>query len=78
MVITATASDGTGNMQEQRMPPGYYSFTVPGDTYTVTYGTVPAGYGVVVRAARPVATNETGNGGAYQGNRRPEPRITQR
>ncbi|MEZ4675059.1 MAG: SdrD B-like domain-containing protein [Caldilineaceae bacterium] len=65
MVITATASDGTEYV-ETTDAAGYYSFTVPGDTYTVTYGTVPAGYGVVVPSSTPGGNRETGNGGAYQ------------
>ena len=35
---------------------GYYSFTVLPGAYTVTYGSVPAGYGSPHPAARPVAT----------------------
>ncbi|MEZ4615165.1 MAG: SdrD B-like domain-containing protein [Caldilineaceae bacterium] len=63
MVITAT--NGTEIYTTTTNAAGYYSFTVPGDTYTVTYGSVPAGYGVVVPSTVISGTSESGNAGSY-------------
>ncbi len=65
MIITATSASGqiyttTTNAQ------GYYSFTVPAGTYTVTYGSVPAVYGPVLPSNTPGGSSESGNAGSYQ------------
>ena len=70
MVITATGGSivytTTTNAQ------GYYSFTVPGGTYTVTYGSVPSSYGNVVRSSTPGGSSESGNAGSYQQSGNPD------
>jgi len=44
---------------------GYYSFTVPAGVYTVTYGSVPVGYGLMVPSSIPGGNRENGNAGSY-------------
>ncbi|MEZ4732232.1 MAG: SdrD B-like domain-containing protein [Caldilineaceae bacterium] len=66
MVITAT--DGVNEYTAVTDAAGYYSFTVPGGAYLVTYGEVPAAYGTVTPSAAPGGDSESGNGGAYQDN----------
>ena len=51
---------------------GYYSFTVPAGTYTVTYGSVPSGYGNVVPSGTPGGNSESGNEGSYQQGGNPD------
>ncbi|MEZ4675065.1 MAG: SdrD B-like domain-containing protein [Caldilineaceae bacterium] len=63
MVITAT--NGTETYTTTTSVAGYYSFTVPADTYTVTYGTVPPSYGAVVSSSVVSGTTESGNAGSY-------------
>ena len=64
LVITAT--NGTNTYTETTDAMGYYSFTVPADTYTVTYGTVPASYGAVVPSTVVSGTTESGDAGTYK------------
>ncbi len=76
MVITATASSGEVYTTTTNVN-GYYSFTVAADTYTVTYGAVPAGYGVVVPSATPGGSSESGNAGSYAEGGNPDQSHTQ-
>ncbi len=65
MLITATDSAGAV-FTTTTNGSGYYSFTVSGGTYTVTYGAVPSIYGVVLPSATPGGATESGNAGVYQ------------
>lgn len=65
MVISATngITVYTTTIDDQ----GYFSFTVPSGIYTVTYGTVPAGYGAVEPSTVVGAASLSGTkAGAYQ------------
>lgn len=65
MVITAT--NGVVTFTTTTDASGYYSFTLPAGTYTVTYGAVPPVYGTVLPSATPTGNSASGNAGAYQG-----------
>ncbi|MBX3010759.1 MAG: hypothetical protein KF832_04595 [Caldilineaceae bacterium] len=65
MGLIATASNGTDFYLALTNVDGYYSFIVPAGTYTVTYGTVPATYGLVVPSDTPGGNYESGNAGFY-------------
>ncbi|MEM7132615.1 MAG: SdrD B-like domain-containing protein [Chloroflexota bacterium] len=64
--IVIMATNGTDVYSTTTDVNGYYSFTVPADTYTVTYGMVPPAYGDVVPSSTPGGNSETGNAGTYQ------------
>ncbi len=64
MVITAT--NGISTFVTATNAQGYYSFSVPPGTYTVTYGSMPAAYGVTQPSATPGGASESGNSGSYQ------------
>lgn len=70
MVITA--ADGTNVYTVTTNSDGYYSFIVPGGTYTVTYGSVPALYGIVVPSTVVSGTSVSGNAGAYREGGNPD------
>ncbi|MEM7127895.1 MAG: SdrD B-like domain-containing protein [Chloroflexota bacterium] len=74
MVITATRAtqDGPEIFTTTTNAMGYYSFTVPADTYTVTYGSTPANYGTLVPSATPGGNSESGNAGSYQEANNPD------
>ncbi|MFN8489124.1 MAG: SdrD B-like domain-containing protein [Caldilineaceae bacterium] len=64
LTIVATSLLGTYTTTTNSL--GYYSFTVLAGTYAVTYGSVPASYGVATPSATPGGSSETGNAGSYQ------------
>jgi uncharacterized repeat protein (TIGR01451 family) len=70
MVITATS--GATVYTTTTDADGYYSFTVPGGSYTVSYGPVPASYGAVIPSATPGGNNTSGNAGVYQESGNPD------
>jgi len=70
MVITATS--GANVYTTTTNSQGYYSFTVAGGTYSVTYGFVPASYGLVFASATPGGSTESGNAGLYAENDDPD------
>jgi uncharacterized repeat protein (TIGR01451 family) len=70
MLITAT--NGSAVYTTMTDASGYYSFSVPAGTYTVTYGTVPAVYGPVKPSATPGGNNESGNAGSYAQSGNPD------
>ena len=71
--MTITATSNTGQVYTtQTNNNGYYSFTVPVGTYTVTYGSVPAGYGLTTPSAMPGGNSESGNAGVYQESGNPD------
>jgi uncharacterized repeat protein (TIGR01451 family) len=65
MVITAT--NGVVVYTTTTNVNGYYSFTLPAGTYTVTYGAVPPTYGPALPSATPASNSASGNVGSYQG-----------
>ncbi|MCW1967785.1 MAG: hypothetical protein KIH69_006660, partial [Anaerolineae bacterium] len=65
MVITA--SNGISTFTATTDASGYYSFSVPAGTYTVTYGPVPGAYGAVVASSTPLGGSASGNAGSYAG-----------
>ncbi|CAN5605541.1 hypothetical protein BH10CHL1_BH10CHL1_03290 [soil metagenome] len=71
MIITATDSSGVAHTTTTNSA-GYYSFTLPVGTYTVTYGSAPANYGVVTPSSVPGGSSETGNGGSYEETANPD------
>jgi len=74
MVITAT--NGIDVFTTTTNANGYYSFTVPGtlteQTYTVSYGDVPAQYGAVEPSNTPGGGSESGNAGIYAESGNPD------
>ncbi len=63
MVISAT--DGAVTYTVTTNAQGYYSFSVPAGTYTVTYGAMPLAYGLVLPSATPGSGTLSGNSGSY-------------
>ena len=70
--VVISATDGTNTYTTTTDANGYYSFTVDAGTYTVTYGSIPAVYGLVKPSSTPAGNIEIGNAGQYQQSGQPD------
>jgi len=66
--LLITATNGTNVYTTTTNAQGYYSFTAPAGTYSVTYDPLPSSYGFVVPSATPLGNSTSGNLGSYQAN----------